>query len=75
MLPSTAVVIRGSHLSLFCNKPFKAFKAYYQISKDKPIPLLAKKPYPFNMTACHLFYMELSFSVQYLFSISVTKSR
>ena len=45
-----------------------------QMSKDKPTPLFAQKTYAFDAAVCHLFYTKSSFSVQYLFSTSLTTS-
>ena len=43
------------------------------MSKDKPTPLLVIKTYAFDAATCH-FLTQLSFSVQYLLSASVTLS-
>ena len=81
MLSSTVVVIRGLCLwynksnsrSIFWNKHFKTFLEG-EMYKGKPTFLLAIKTYTFDMAPCHHFCTYSSFSVQYLFSTTVTAS-
>ena len=59
---------------IFCNKHFKVFLEV-QMSKEKPTPMLAIKNLLFRYRGLSSFlHIVIFFSVQYLFSVSVTTS-